>query len=231
MISFSSGKLTLCCLLDMGLGKTVQVIGLLAAMLRKTGTGQDQIDARLRRSRAQRLLAKRDLLQEQALIRGDFAAPVTTEQVGCANAPAKWAPVLIVMPPSIMQNWVRDIKIWTHLSIATYHGPLRTSALNQIKSGDCEILLCANSMFSQDAGFADILTIPWKIVVIDEFHMHKNEKGRSAINLRCLRSQNECVILGLTGTLMQNNHKELWYVESFYLEALSALLNAFVTNR
>jgi SNF2 family DNA or RNA helicase len=48
--------------------------------------------------------------------------------------------------------------------------------------------------------------------VVDEFHGFKNGDAKLASNLRELRDECACAIVGLTGTLMQNDHKELWYV-------------------
>ena len=46
--------------------------------------------------------------------------------------------------------------------------------------------------------------------MIDEFHTFKNEKSHLAKNLTIFRDKLSCVVIGLTGTLMQNDHKELW---------------------
>jgi SNF2 family DNA or RNA helicase len=42
------------------------------------------------------------------------------------------------------------------------------------------------------------------------FHKFKNDDGLLATHLRHLRDKLGCLIIGLTGTIMQNDHDELW---------------------
>jgi SNF2 family DNA or RNA helicase len=76
--------------------------------------------------------------------------------------------------------------------------------------GIIEVMICPKSMFERKDNFENLLQCKWKIVIIDEFHAFKNEKGHLATNLRMMRDTIECVVVGLTGTIMQNHHKELW---------------------
>jgi len=46
--------------------------------------------------------------------------------------------------------------------------------------------------------------------VVDELHKFKNEDAIMSKNLRVLRDSHNSVVVGLTGTVMQNRHKELW---------------------
>jgi SNF2 family DNA or RNA helicase len=49
----------------------------------------------------------------------------------------------------------------------------------------------------------------------------QNEKGYLSENLRQLKCNHRCLVIGMTGTLMQNDHSELWnlvdLVETDYL--------------
>ena len=65
-------------------------------------------------------------------------------------------------------------------------------------------------MFQSESDFADLVKIPFSLLVVDEFHKMKNEKGKLSTNMRRMRDANDCPVLGLTGTVMPNAHVELW---------------------
>jgi SNF2-related domain len=71
-------------------------------------------------------------------------------------------------------------------------------------------VLLRKSLFQSDDQFRDIKEIKWKLVVIDEFHNYKGKKTKIACNMRTLKEAHNPLMLGMSGTLMQNNHKELW---------------------
>lgn len=124
----------------------------------------------------------------------------------------EWSPVLIIAPNSVVPNWERDFKTWAHFNVAVYRGAGRASALESVENGIAEVLICGDSTIQGVHSFnaLDSAIIKWKIIVVDEFHKFKNEEKHLATNLRRMRDRHGCVVLGLTGTLMQNNHKELW---------------------
>jgi len=195
----------------MGLGKTVQVISLIAALLGKSGTGADLEELKRRQRFARQKVVSAQRLEEEAIDRGQL---VVSERKDTAVVLPEWAPILIVIPPSIIDNWKQDFGMWGHYGVAIYQGSEREEALNKIKSGEAEVLLCAKSLFTGDAAFQVLACkdsgIKWKLIIVDEFHGFKNVDGKLAINLRTLRDQCNSVVIGLTGTLMQNNHAELW---------------------
>jgi SNF2 family DNA or RNA helicase len=123
-----------------------------------------------------------------------------------------WAPVLIFAPSSVVNNWVEDFETWAHFSVAVYAGPSREAALQSVEDGTTEVLVCAHSKIQDSQPFHLLKdsSVKWKAIVVDEFHMFKNDSAIKTENLRALRDQHACVIIGLTGTLMQNEHKELW---------------------
>jgi SNF2 family DNA or RNA helicase len=124
----------------------------------------------------------------------------------------KWSPVLVIAPNAVVTNWVEDFGTWAHVSVAVYQGAGRASALASVENGISEVLVCGDSTMQGVESFnvLDSARVKWKIIVVDEFHKFKNETKHLATNLRRMRDRHGCVVLGLTGTLMQNNHKELW---------------------
>lgn len=160
-------------------------------------------------------IAQKQREQEESLFagRGIQTRPENKEFLPELALP-KWCPVLISAPNSVVTNWVEDFKTWAHFNVAVYHGSGngRDAALASVENGVAEILVCGQSMLQSTKGFnaLNFANVQWKIVIVDEFHTFKNETKHLATNLRSMRDRHGCVVLGLTGTLMQNNHKELW---------------------
>lgn len=194
--------------IDMGLGKTVQVIALAAALLEKTGTGQDMIELTRRKRMASEHAAHANRAQQEAFAQGHVSVNRSSRYI--AEGLPQWAPILICCPPSILQNWIGDFDMWGYFGVSVYQGDNRHQSLEKIRYGEAEILLSSKSLFVQESDFSALLEIPWKIAIFDEFHSFKNDKGKLAKNLRQLRDVQNCKVIGLTGTPMQNHHKELW---------------------
>jgi SNF2-related domain len=189
----------------------MQTIGLLAALFRKTGTGADLIELHRRARMAEFFKNEIDEAKQQALEGGELytASPQRT----APSTELEWGPVLILAPSSVLEAWVNAFKVWGHFSVALYQTGERKDILENVKLGSVEILVASHSRIQSDESATSLREIPWKLVIIDEFHKMKNVKSCLAQNLRLLRdAHDDTVLLGLTGTMMQNDHKELWYV-------------------
>ena len=188
---------------DMGLGKTVQVISLLAALQQKSGTMKDLQVIKERQTKAEAEIDKQRLASDEALLKGKLLHDDT--QI-CLNQ-RPFAPVLIIAPPSVMASWDEHFQQWGHFSVASF-GNDRLLSINRIKLGTHDILLYPNSLIvSRSDCFPLLFDVEWKLVVIDEFHSFKNDRNKSYQQLCELRNHCKCPILGLTGTVMQNNYK------------------------
>lgn len=84
----------------------------------------------------------------------------------------KWYPVLIIVPPTTLQNWRNEFKKFTHFEVASYHGENRSMALESLQHGRSEVMLATKSLFGK-SDFAEINKVAWKLVIIDEFHLFK----------------------------------------------------------
>jgi SNF2 family DNA or RNA helicase len=185
-------------------GKTVQIISLLSALFHKTGTGLD-LQRIQRRQKAAAARAARETREKQTAL---LAGRVWKDSVAEDFEPdlARWAPVLIVVPPSIIQNWTHDFDMWGHFSIVVYQGPGRTKALESIQRGVAEVLICSKALFMQVSDFQKLSAVPFKLIIVDEFHQFKNKKGLMAAHLRGIRDEQSALVIGLTGTVMQNRY-------------------------
>lgn len=193
---------------DMGLGKTVQMIALLSALLKKNGDGRDLLEVKSRHSQAKTLQSENARERGRALDEGRGPCIAAESLVDMR----RWSPVLIVVPPSVVEHWKGDLSRWGHFSTAILATAVeqKDSAVDRVLMRECEILLCSRSLFAEDSTLPSLMKLEWKLIVVDEFHTFKSEKGRLATNLRRLTSHSHARVAGLTGTLMQNNHEELW---------------------
>ena len=156
--------------------------------------------------------------EREALMRGMLEQPLMNtnlirERVQEFGLPERWWPVMIAVPPSVLTNWEQEIDKWTNLSVAVYSDPnTREKAISQITSGMAEVMLIKNSCFTVKERFRELCAIPvkWRLIIFDEFHTFKNKDATAVANIRELKSLNQSLIVGMSGTVMQNNHQELW---------------------
>ena len=178
-------------------------------MLKKSGTDLDLVEVNRRKKFVNRRLGELRRLKEEALRNGEILR-LDVDLASEVGVPA-WSPILIVVPPSITENWRREFETWGHFAVSVYEsGPGREEALESVRFGRSEVLICTKSCFQQEFVSEALCEINWKLVIVDEFHNFKNEKGKISKNLRALKAAQNCLVVGLTGTLMQNDLKELW---------------------
>ena len=193
---------------DMGLGKTVQLISLLSALQEKTGTKLDLKNITERRKAISNEEIKSTEQTKNALLYGESISKIHAK-TPCTDSKS-FGPVLIIVPSSVIKNWNNEFETWGHFAVSTYHGVDKSNALNRIKTGFDDILICGKPTVQSERGVEELLLVPWKLVVVDEFHDYKTHTSQSYKSLVEIRNRHCCPIVGMTGTLMSNNHKELW---------------------
>ena len=88
------------------------------------------------------------------------------------NIPEKM-PILLVVPSSVLDNWAYEFDLWGHFSVAMYRDDTREGALDAVRYGEAEVMVVGHKLFGTAAHFKNINTIPWKLCVVDEFHVFK----------------------------------------------------------
>ncbi|CAM9156448.1 unnamed protein product, partial [Laminaria digitata] len=168
---------------DMGLGKTVQIIALLTALLKKTGTRQDLTDMKER--------AKRK------------------EAVSAAGRP-----VLLVCPSSVLSGWEDHLARWgffSSQSILSSGGDGKgsiESITSKLDRGLLEVVCVGYTLFTNNQD--TLAKYNWLLVVFDEVHSFKNPKTNRSQAVEKLGGAE--VFIGLTGTLIQNELGEFWWI-------------------
>eukprot|EP00747_Dinoflagellata_sp_TGD_P081130 gnl/TRDRNA2_/TRDRNA2_161177_c0_seq1.p1 gnl/TRDRNA2_/TRDRNA2_161177_c0~~gnl/TRDRNA2_/TRDRNA2_161177_c0_seq1.p1 ORF type:complete len:1039 (+),score=163.59 gnl/TRDRNA2_/TRDRNA2_161177_c0_seq1:40-3156(+) len=182
---------------EMGLGKTVQVACCLAAGLYATPSAP----------------ASPPKLRE-----GVDLQAAASSSAGTNSCPP--GPVLILCPPSLIQNWIRELRRWGPFAVEALPpssgapgGRLR--ALQRLDAGLTDVLVASRGLLQPRgadgegaAGAPESLSSrAWGCIVVDEVHQAKNPKGqlhRALVEIACPR------MLGLTGTPLQNSLSDVW---------------------
>lgn len=188
----------------------MQVISLLCALFKKTGTRKDFTDIRDRNVLVRQKVSKVQRLKDQALHMGEVFNDDIEEWKTSSLSLSPWNPVMIIVPPTIMDTWKNAFETFSHFSVSFYSGKTRVNAINSLLHGSADILIVPKSAFQDKRHLSEFEKVKWKVIIIDEFHNFKNHKAKISIHLRKLKELHKPLVLGMTGTPMQNNHTELW---------------------
>ncbi|MBB6430144.1 DEAD/DEAH box helicase [Algisphaera agarilytica] len=165
---------------DMGLGKTVQVLAMIQG---RTLGHADHIDPPL-------LLSDDD----------DKVAP---------TAKAKKKPSLIVVPRSVIFNWLDEAqKFCPELKVLAYSGPDRAAMLP--KFDDYDLVVTSFGLMRRDID--KLKEKAFDYAVLDEAQAIKNPSSQSAKAARLLQANHR---LALTGTPVENHLGDLWSIFEF----------------
>mmetsp|Transcript_3344 Transcript_3344/g.8920 ORF Transcript_3344/g.8920 Transcript_3344/m.8920 type:complete len:1185 (-) Transcript_3344:13-3567(-) len=194
---------------EMGCGKTVQVISLLCALFSKTGSKKDFFDVKRRNFLVTKHILQVQRFKDQALYMGEVVDE-NIEDWKTSLSLSPWHPVMIIVPPTILDTWLNAFKTFSYFSVLFYSNKTKIDAINSVLYGSTDILMVPKSAFQDKKHLDELKRVRWKLVVIDEFHNFKNYKAKISVHLRKLKQLHRPLILGMTGTPMQNNHTELW---------------------
>ncbi|KAF4031662.1 Helicase conserved C-terminal domain [Phytophthora infestans] len=110
------------------------------------------------------------------------------------------------MPASLLQNWEQELHTWMSCTTIILRGKPsdRDAMIDQIARGEYEIVICSYDILKMY--LSRLHKIPWEAVILDEMHCLKNPEAKLTKAVKAITCRKK---LGLTGTLMQNNEKEL----------------------
>ena len=146
-------------------------------------------------------------MKEQALLMGDVVDENIDEwKTSLSLSP--WHPVMIIVPPSIINTWKIAFKNFSYFSVSFYSGKKKAEAIESVLYGNADILVVPKSMFQREDHLVELEKVQWKLIVIDEFHGFKNFDSKISVHLRKLKEQHHPLIIGMTGTMFENNHND-----------------------
>ncbi|XP_028637085.1 DNA excision repair protein ERCC-6-like 2 isoform X1 [Grammomys surdaster] len=122
---------------------------------------------------------------------------------------------LIVAPLSVLYNWKDELDTWGYFRVIVLHGSKKDSELIRLKQKRCEIALTTYETLR--LCLEELNSLEWSAVIVDEAHRIKNPKARVTEVMKAVKCK---VRIGLTGTILQNNMKELWCVMDWAVPGL-----------
>ncbi|NWS44565.1 ER6L2 protein, partial [Probosciger aterrimus] len=122
---------------------------------------------------------------------------------------------LIVAPLSVLYNWKDELDTWGYFKVCVLHGSKKDDYLSRIKQGKCEVALTTYEILRLH--LYEFNSVEWSAVIVDEAHRIKNPKARITQTMKSLKCS---VRIGLTGTILQNDMKELWCVMDWAVPGL-----------
>ena len=156
-------------------------------------------------------------------------------------------PFLISVPLSTLINWEREFELWApEFYVVSYVGDKDSRAVirehelsfedNAVRKGDkatrirastvkFHVLLTSYELISIDS--ACLGSVHWEVLVVDEAHRLKNAQSKF---FRFLSGYSINYKMLLTGTPLQNNLEELFYLLNFLTPSKFKELEAFQAN-
>lgn len=138
-------------------------------------------------------------------------------------------PFLVIVPLSVISNWVRELDQWAPTVIkVVYKGDPTTRKnihLFEMQGGHFNVVLTTYEFVVKDKHVLG--RIRWKYIIMDEGHRMKNADCKLALTLGARYSSRNRLLL--TGTPLQNNMTELWALLNFLLPTIFSSADTFET--
>ncbi|QDT31762.1 DEAD/DEAH box helicase [Thalassoglobus polymorphus] len=141
-----------------------------------------------------------------------------------AASRTKKLPSLVVVPKSLMFNWVQEIqKFATDLTFLEYTGPERSSRFADIPNTD--IVLTTYGTLRRD--IIEVKEQQFDYVVLDEAQTIKNASSQAAKASRLLKANHR---VALSGTPIENHLGDLWSIFEFLNPGMLGRSSIFKTH-
>ncbi|MCH9058689.1 MAG: DEAD/DEAH box helicase, partial [Planctomycetes bacterium] len=134
------------------------------------------------------------------------------KDAGASAAETAVGPTLLVVPMSVVGNWMHEAKRFCpDLKFMMHHGPDRLTGdafVARVQRFDA--IVTTYSLVCRD--FETLDRVPWRRVVLDEAQFIKNPTTKQSRAVRELSSDSR---VALTGTPVENRLSELWSIMDF----------------
>lgn len=131
------------------------------------------------------------------------------------------APVLVIAPGSLLENWVREFKKFApQLRTLKHHGSDRTGRPADL--GQFDVVVTSYDTVIRDNSL--FLMITWAAVICDEAQYIRNPDSLRARSVKRLR---RIAAMAVTGTPVENRLIDLWSIVDFILPGYLGSLEQF----
>lgn len=122
------------------------------------------------------------------------------------------APSLLICPTSVLGNWQKELQRFApSLNIRLHYGLHRTRGeAFRLMTQEADLVLTSYNLAHLDE--AELCSVQWDSVCLDEAQNIKNPQTKQAASIRKLDS---CHRIALTGTPVENRLTELWSIFQF----------------
>nr|CAD2195522.1 unnamed protein product [Meloidogyne enterolobii] len=128
-------------------------------------------------------------------------------------------PSLVICPATVLHQWVNEFNRWFPLCrVAVLHSSgahsgTKNSLIRKMSEfrSDGSVLVTSYSTYMLD--YKKILAAKWNYVILDEGHKIRNPEAKITLTLKELRTPHRLI---LSGSPLQNNLRELWFVLDFF---------------
>lgn len=135
------------------------------------------------------------------------------------------SPTLLVLPRSLIRNWVNEIKKFAPNIASTENIYIHTGP-NRLK--DSELISRHSLVFTTYQTLArdqvTMAVIDWEMVICDEAQMIKNPTTANSVAIKALKNNGR---IALTGTPVENNLTDLWSIMDFVQPGILGSLTSF----
>ncbi|MEM0983471.1 MAG: DEAD/DEAH box helicase [Planctomycetota bacterium] len=134
------------------------------------------------------------------------------EQAEKQDPPAAVLPTLLIVPMSVVGNWVREAgRFAPQLKVLVHHGVDRQMGDDLVHAAsESDIIVTTYALANRDHDVLD--RIPWGRVVVDEAQFIKNPSAKQSVAVRSFQAERR---IALTGTPVENRLSELWSIMDF----------------
>ncbi|CAE7390208.1 SRCAP [Symbiodinium pilosum] len=127
-----------------------------------------------------------------------------------------WGPHLVVVPTSLLMNWVKELQKWAPgLKVCAYYGTVKERRDKRRGwGGEDAFHVCVASYAVVLQDLRPLKMKRWHYLILDEAQNIKNCRSQKWQQLMRFRSERRLL---LTGTPLQNNLTELWSLLHFLM--------------
>lgn len=155
------------------------------------------------------------------LLADDMGLGKTVQVLAFLSRQQLHAPVLIVMPTSLIFNWKREIeRFMPGIPVLVHHGKDRSTNIEALDKP--QLILTTYATLRLD--FALFSQLNFALLILDEAQAIKNAYTQTS---QCLHRLNSHFRLSITGTPIENNLLELWSQFRFLIPDLFSAEESF----